>query len=132
MINTLVTSQNWKEKKRKEILECFFFHFSKAKFDLVVAFMYVWSHLMLHYKIEKNKQKKHTNTHLHHLHFPSDITHDLICESMGFLKASINQSSTYPFLLILKPKKKWMKVSCEWMKSHLHEKRGRRILKLSI
>jgi len=35
---------------------------------------------------------------------------------------SINQAHT-PSFSFFKPKKKWMKVSCKWMKSHLHEKR---------
>jgi len=57
-------------------------------------------------KLKNTHTHTHTHTHLHHLHFSSDITHDLICSHGIPQHQSSKQASTYPFLLILKPKKK--------------------------
>ncbi len=39
-----ITKLKKEKEKRKKILECFYFHFSKAKFDLIVALCMITSY----------------------------------------------------------------------------------------
>ncbi len=116
LINHLMDDQHFnyitKLKKTKIffLLECFYFHFSKTKFDLVVALCMITSFATLQNWKRKKKTKTHTHTFTSfafskwHNTWPHLWEHGI--PQHQSINQSINQSKAHtPILLILKPKK---------------------------